>query len=112
MKDFIKQRLKEEMIDGQNMNQGTQEMCNKMSVTNYNEVLSYVKKALQGVSPELRTELINKIKKPLSQLKQQQTQIDGEVKNDGMSGDSMPDEANTYWVMIQSAFCELGPDFV
>ena len=123
MKKFIKKRLREQMIDGreipdhinmidgQNMNQGTQEMCNLMSVKDYSEVLYLVKKALIGIKPELRHKLIEKIKYPLNSIKQQQIEIDREIKNDGMSGDSMPDEANTYWVMIQSAFCELGPDF-
>ena len=123
MKNFIKQRLREQMIngkeipdhlniiDGQNMNQGTQEMCNLMSVKDYPEVLCRVKKALEGLKPELRHKIIQKIKYPLNSIKQQQIEIDKEVNTLGMSGDSMLDESNTYWVMIQSAFCELGQDF-
>jgi hypothetical protein len=28
-----------------------------------------------------------------------------------MSGDSLPDEADTYWHQIQSTICEQGSDF-
>jgi hypothetical protein len=35
MKDLIRKRIREQMIDGQNMNQGTQTACNTMSVATY-----------------------------------------------------------------------------
>jgi hypothetical protein len=31
--------------------------------------------------------------------------------SNGSTGDSMPDEANTYWATIQSTLCEQGPEF-
>ena len=34
-----------------------------------------------------------------------------QIKKAKMSGDSMPDQADTYWHQIQSTLCELGSDF-
>jgi hypothetical protein len=48
---------------------------------------------------------------PLENLKHQQNQINGEIKKQNMSGDSMPDQADTYWHQIQSTLCEMGSDF-
>jgi hypothetical protein len=42
MKEFIRKRIREEIIDGQNMNQGTQIMCNKMSVATYEEGIKMI----------------------------------------------------------------------
>jgi len=48
---------------------------------------------------------------PLENLRQEQNTINSEIKNNGMSGDSIPDEADTYWHQIQSTICEMGSDF-
>jgi hypothetical protein len=44
-------------------------------------------------------------------MKNEQHRIDAEVATKNMSGDSMVDEADTYWHQIQSTICEQGPDF-
>ena len=111
MKDFIRKRIREEMIDGINMNQGTQTICNKMTIGGYDEAIHYVQEALKGVTDETRTAIMQKIHVPLENLRQEQNKIDAEVKNSHMSGDSMPDEADTYWSEIQTAFCTTGPHF-
>ena len=111
MKSFIRKRIREEMIDGQNMNSGTQTLCNKMTVNDYKEALMYVEAALKGVSEETRTKLMQRIHAPLENMKNEQRKIDNEVKTAHMSGDSMPDEADTYWTQIQSTICEQGKDF-
>ena len=111
MKSFIKQRLREQMIDGQDMNSGTQTLCNKMTINSYEEALYHVEQALKGCDPEKRHEIMQKIHVPLENLKLEQTKITDEVKTAHMSGDSIPDEADTYWHQIQSTICEQGPDF-
>lgn len=111
MKSFIKKLLREQMIDGQNMNSGTQTLCNKMTIGSYEEALQHVEEAMKGVTPQKRQELMQKIHAPLENLKHEQTKITGEMKSSHMSGDSMPDEADTYWHQIQSTICEQGPDF-
>jgi len=111
MKSFIKQRLREQMIDGQDMNSGTQTLCNKMTVNSYEEVLYHVEEALKGFTPQKRYEIMQKIHVPLENLRNEQAKITDEVRTTHMSGDSMPDEANTYWHQIQSTICEQGPDF-
>jgi hypothetical protein len=111
MKSFIRKRIREQMIDGQNMNQGTQEICNKMTINSYDEAMHYVNKALIGISDELKTKIMQKIHTPLENLRQEQIKIDSEIKKYHMSGDSMPDEADTYWHQIQSTICEMGPNF-
>ena len=42
MKKFIRQKLREQMIDGQNMNKATQTICNKMTINSYAEALHHV----------------------------------------------------------------------
>jgi len=111
IKDFIRRRIREQMIDGQNMSPATQTMCNKMSVKSYDEALSYVMQAVKTMDDETRRKVMVKIHVPLENLKHEQTQIDQEVATSHMSGDSMVDEANTYWHQIQSTICELGSDF-
>lgn len=99
------------MIDGQNMNSAMQTMCNKISVNSYQEVLNYVEAALKDVSEETRHKVMQKIHVPLENLKNEENKITDEIKTTHMSGDSIPDEANTYWHQIQSTICEMGPDF-
>jgi hypothetical protein len=111
MKSFIRKRIREQMIDGQNMNQGTQTICNKMTINSYSEALHHVEEAMKGVDEATKTRLMQKIHVPLENLKQEQITIDAQKKNDHMSGDSMPDEADTYWHQIQSTICEQGSDF-
>ena len=111
MKSFIRKRIREQMIDGQNMNKGTQTICNKMTIDSYEEALHYVEEAMKGVDEETRHKIMQKIHVPLENLKHEQNQIDHEVKTAHMSGDSMPDEADTYWTQIQSTICEQGPSF-
>jgi hypothetical protein len=111
MKDFIKKRIREQMIDGQNMNSGTETLCNKMTVNNYAEAMHYVEEALKGASLETRTKIMQKIHAPLENMKHEQRKIDNEVATSHMSGDSMVDEADTYWHQIQSTICEQGPAF-
>lgn len=123
MKSFIKNRvrnlLSEQMIDGQEMNQHMKSLCNTMTVNSYDEVLGRIIAAIgtKDKNPELWT----KIEKPLNALKSTDYDINkekhtnqfGNVTIDGnnMTGDSIPDQANTYWAMIQSTLCEQGPDF-
>jgi hypothetical protein len=58
-----------------------------------------------------KREIMQKIHVPLENLKHEQNSINSEIKNNGMSGDSMPDEADTYWHQIQTTICEMGPAF-
>jgi hypothetical protein len=123
MKKFIKNRLKaliyEQMIDGQDMNQHTQSLCNTMSVKSYEEVLGRVTAAI-GTKEE-NPKLWAKIAKPLNMLKQANDEINKEKhttmdgnrtsNTNGMTGDSMVDESNTWWAAIQSTICEQGPEF-
>jgi len=111
MKNFIREKLREQMIDGQNMNKATQTICNKMTINSYSEALHYVEEAMKGIDEATRTRIMQKIHAPLENLKQEQIKIDGQVKIGYMSGDSMPDEADTYWTQIQSTICEQGPEF-
>lgn len=125
MKQFIRENLRfntaitEEVIDGQEMNAGTQSLCNTMSVRSYHEVLGRIISAIGH--PEENPELWAKIKKPLDMLKQANFEINKEKhttydgnptsNTDGMTGDSMVDEANTWWTAIQSTICEQGSEF-
>ncbi len=111
MKSFIRRLLREQMIDGQNMNHGTQTICNKMTIDSYSEALRYVEEAMKGVDEATRTKIMQKIHAPLENLKQEQINIDAQKKTQGMTGDSMVDEADTYWHQIQSTICEQGPAF-
>jgi len=123
MKNFIKNKIRlfinEQMIDGQNMNYHTQSLCNTMSVKSYEEVLGRVIAAIG--TKEKNPELWAKIAKPLSMLQQANNEINKEKHTDvngnktnnsnGMTGDSMVDESNTWWTAIQSTICEQGPEF-
>jgi hypothetical protein len=111
MKSFIKQRLREQMIDGQNMNSAMQKDCNMISINSYSEALSRVEAALKSVSPETRQRVMQRIHVPLENLKQEEQKLNAEKKSEHMTGDSMPDEGDTYWHQIQSTLCELGPEF-
>ncbi len=109
MKILIRRLLREQMIDGQNMNQGTETACNKMSVRTYAEGIQLITAAIG--TPEQNPKMWQRIAKPLNNWKQANTQIGSEVKNVHMSGDSMVDESNTYWTMVQNVICETGKPF-
>jgi hypothetical protein len=109
MKKYIKNRLHEQFIDGQNMNQGTQIVCNTMSVATYKEGLNLLIKAIGH--PNQNPKLWARISKPLHNWQQENNSIGKEVESGGMSGDSMVDESNTYWTMIQNVICETGKPF-
>ena len=108
MKSFIRKRLREQMIDGQNMNSGMQKACNTMSVATYKEGLNLIINAIG--TPQDNPEMWKKIDKPLKNWQEADLMIGQEVKEKGMSGDSMVDESNTWWSAIQSTICELGGD--
>jgi len=108
MKEFIRKRIREQMVDGQNMNQGTETACDKMSVATYDEGIKLIIAAIG--KPEENPQMWKRIAKPLQNWKQANKGIGGEVKSMGMSGDSMVDESNTWWTAIQSTICEQGGD--
>jgi hypothetical protein len=101
--------IKEEVIDGQEMNSGTQSLCNTMSVRSYEEVIGRLIAAI-GTEDE-NPEMWKKIAKPINMLKKANYEINKEKRTDGMTGDSMVDEANTWWSAIQTTICEQGPEF-
>ena len=111
MKSFIKKLLREQLIDGQEMNQTMESLCNKMTINSYEEAIIYVNGALQNMDGRIKDKIMRVIHTPLENLKHQQIQIKGEIKLSHMSGDSMPDQANSYWHQIQSTLCEMGSDF-
>ena len=117
MKSFIKQRLREQMIDGQEMNHDEQTFCNTMSVppswldtNSYVQVVKFLHKML-GPETDSNAHIWQKIQAPLKNWASEEGLIDNEVVTKHMSGDSMPDEGNTYWVELQTAICEQGSDF-
>ena len=111
--------LREQVIDGQDMNPHLESLCNTMTVGSYEEVLGRITAAIgdKNESPELW----DKIKEPLNNLKQANFQINSEKHTnmmgdnisqpDGMTGDCMADESDTYWSMIQTTLCEQGSEF-
>ena len=109
MKEFIRKRIREEIIDGQNMNQGTQIMCNKMSVATYEEGIKLIIAAIGH--PNKNPKIWSRISKPLHNWQQENVSIGKEIKTVGMTGDSLVDESNTYWTMIQTTICEQGNSF-
>lgn len=113
IKETIKYKLrsliKEQMIDRQEMSPQMQNFCNTMSVRSYEEVLGRLIAAI-GLKEE-NPELWDRIEKPLNMLKQASNDLHKEKKENGMTGDSMADEANTWWAAIQTTICEQGPAF-
>jgi hypothetical protein len=105
----IKNSLSEQTIDGQNMNQGTQTACNKMSVATYKEGIKLIIDAIG--TPQENPNMWKRISRPLKNWQEEDFKIGQEVKTSGMSGDSMVDESNTWWAAIQSTICEQGSDF-
>lgn len=111
MKSFIKKRLREEMIDGQYMTPAMKTACNKMTIGSYEEALSLTEKAIAHLNEKEKFKIMEKINQPLSRLKDAQNTLDDEISRYRMTGDSLADEADTYWHQIQSTICELGPSF-
>ena len=113
IKETIKYKLrkliKEQVIDGQEMSPQMQTLCNTMSVRSYEEVIGRIIAAIGG--EDENPKLWEKIKKPLEMLKQANFEINKEKKEAGMTGDSMVDEANTWWTAVQTTLCEQGPEF-
>jgi hypothetical protein len=115
IKSFIKKRIREEIIDGQNMSPIMETFCNKMSIpkewfnADYERIIELVTDMIGPQNGENKA-IWEKIHLPLKQWKQQETSINQQVKTEKMSGDSNPDN-NTYWTEIQSTICEMGPDF-
>lgn len=110
--DYIKsKKLNEQVIDGQEMNKTMETLCNKMTIDSYEEAMLYVNDALKGMDEQTVHKVMKTIHTPLENLRHQQNQISGQIKKSKMSGDSMPDQADTYWHQIQSTLCELGSDF-
>ena len=99
------------MIDGQDMNQATQTICNKMTINSYKEALSLLQQALKDTDDKTKNEIMRKIYTPLENLKHEEFSVNKQVSSMNMSGDSIPDQADTYWTQIQSTICEQGPDF-
>lgn len=124
MKDIIKYNLRAKLfesnlIDGQQMNAGTQSLCNTMTVYSYQDVISRI---IAAIGPRHKNpQLWARIDKPLGMLAKAEFQINKEKHTDangnytnnsnGMTGDSIPDEANTWWSAIQTTICEQGPNF-
>jgi hypothetical protein len=113
IKETIKYKLRtlvnEEIIDGQKMSPQMKIFCNTMSVRGYYEVLGRLIAAIGPKNENL--ELWAKIEKPLNMLKQADQDLNKEKKIYGMTGDSLSDEANTWWSAIQTVICEQGPEF-
>lgn len=104
MKDFIKKRLRETLIDGINMNRGTQKLCNTMSVSTYEEGISLIINAI-GTQEE-NPSMWAKISGPIKKWKEDNDSINMQKKTEHMSGDSMVDQSNTWWSAVQSTICE------
>lgn len=111
MKNLIRKKLREQIIDGQKMNKAVETICNKMTINSYEEALHYVKQAMKQYDQETQRKLMQKLITPLENLKHEEIEIYDEVKKYHMSGDSLPDEADTYWHQIQTVLCELGNNF-
>lgn len=119
MKQFIKAKLREQLIDGQQMNHGTQVLCDKLNVNTYEEGLNLIIAAIG--KPEENPNLWARISKPLQMWKQSNTEINKEKHTTdngsysaqpiGMTGDSNVDESDTWWAAIQSTICEQGSNF-
>lgn len=111
MKTFIRQRLREEIIDGQYMTPAMKTACNKMTISSYEEALDLTKKAIAHLSEEQKFKIMQKLNQPLNRLKDAQNSLDDELKKYKMTGDSLPDESDTYWHQIQTTLCDLNHVF-
>jgi len=116
MKNYIRNKVRRtlnEMIKGVE-NSHSESLCNTMTVNSYEEVINRITMAIgpQEKNPKKWA----RIKKPLELLKAANYDLNKEkhtnqfgkitIDNENMTGDSIPDKANTYWVMIQSELCK------
>jgi len=111
MKDFIRHKTRESLLNEIKLYEniqvnpsGIKELCNRMSVATYNDVINLFTKAF-GTREENPVAWA-RVEKPLKNLEAENQQIGSEIKNAHMSGDSMVDESNTWWAAIQSTFCK------
>jgi plasmid maintenance system antidote protein VapI len=110
MKNFITKKLREgynqiKLHENISVNKnGLTELCNTMSVATENDVISLLTKTFG--TKEQNPKAWGMVQKPLKNLDDENNQINGEIKNNHMSGDSMVDESNTWWAAIQSTFCK------
>lgn len=100
-------QINEQMIDGQDMTPEMQTACNKMTINSYEEALNLTNEAIKHLDDETKKKIMKKIITPLENLKHEQSIIEFEKGKYHMSGDSLPDEADTYWHQIQTIICEL-----
>ena len=106
MKEFIKRKLREDFIDGQNMNKATQEICDKMTISSYEEALYYVKQALKNLDEKSRYDIMQKIHAPLENLKHAELHLKQEITSYAMTDDSLSNGVDIYWHEIQKIICE------
>jgi hypothetical protein len=111
MKSFIKKLLREQLIDGQEMNSTMETLCDKMTINSYEEAMMYVNGALKDMDEQSRQKVMQRIHTPLENLRHEEQKLSDENESEGMTGDSIPDQADTYWHQIQSTLCEMGSDF-
>ena len=111
MKDFIKNKTRLVLLEHFTLYEnihvndiGIKELCNRMSVATYNDVITLFTNAF-GTREE-NPQAWAKVDKPLKYLEDENYQINSEIENNHMSGDSMVDESNTWWSAIQSTFCK------
>lgn len=110
MKEFIKNKTRLVLLEYATLYEnvhanpsGFNELCNTMSVATYEDVINLFTKAFG--TKEQNPIAWAKVDKPLKALEDENNQIGFEIKHNHMSGDSMVDEANTWWAAIQSTFC-------
>lgn len=110
-KNFIKEKLREQLTNNYRTNTPLETLCNKMSIGSYEEAIQLVSNAMLNMDEITKVKIMKVIQTPLENLRQAQNGIEQEIKKYHMSGDSMPDQANTYWHQIQSTLCEMESDF-
>ena len=115
MKKFIKEKLREEIIDGQEMSPLMQKFCNTAWIpsewinNDYDKTIELIIKLI-GPIDGINSRLWKRLETPLKQWKQQEISVNQQIIQNKMSGSSNQDN-NSYWSLIQSTICEQGPDF-
>ena len=111
MRDFIRNKTRLTLLEHVTLYEnisvnpsGIKELCNRMSVATYGDVIKLFTNAFG--TREQNPQAWAKVEKPLKFLEDENYQINSEIKNNQMSGDSMVDESNTWWAAIQSTFCK------
>lgn len=98
MKKFIKRKLRENFIGG--------EICDKMTISSYEEALYYVKQALKNLDEKSRYDIMQKIHAPLENLKHAELHLKQEITSYAMTDDSLSNGVDIYWHEIQKIICE------